>query len=243
VERHEYERMAAVEERSWWFRGLHRNLITAWHNAASAPANPLLLDAGCGTGGLLSQLGRAVPQAQRYGIDLDRLAAATARDKSRALVAVGSTTSLPVATASFDAVFSADVLCHRGVEPLVALQSIHSCLKPGGTLILNLPAYPWLLSGHDHAVDNVRRFGRSEVRALLKAAGYGRIRTRYWNSLLFPLMVLQRFTHPRGASDVALLPAPIERLFHAIVGIEAWLGDRGLYFPLGGSILATAVKP
>jgi SAM-dependent methyltransferase len=150
---------------------------------------------------------------------------------------------LPVAAASLDAVFSADVLCHRGVEPFAALESILSCLKPGGVLILNLPAYPWLLSGHDHAVDNVRRFGRSEVRALLKAAGYGRIRTRYWNSLLFPLMVLQRFTHPRGASDVALLPAPIERLFHAIVGIEAWLGDRGLYFPLGGSILATAVKP
>jgi SAM-dependent methyltransferase len=243
VERHEYERMAAVEERSWWFRGLHRNLIRAWHRAVSAPATPLLLDAGCGTGGLLSQLGHDTPQARRFGIDVDRLAAATARDKSHALVAVGSTAALPVAAASLDAVFSADVLCHRGVEPIAALRSIHSSLRPGGALILNLPAYRWLLSGHDRAVDNVRRFGRREVYGLLKEAGYAHIQTGYWNSLLFPLMVLQRLTHPRGASDVGLLPAPIERLFHAIVGLEAWLGDRGLSFPFGGSILATAVKP
>ncbi len=242
MERGEYERMAAVEERSWWFRGLHRNLIGAWHRAASPPASPALLDAGCGTGGLLSQLGRDRSQAHCFGIDLDRLAAATARAKSHSLISIGSTTALPFAGASFDAVFSADVLCHRGVEPMAALQSIRYCLKPGGVLILNLPAYRWLLSGHDRAVDNVRRFGRAEVRGLLQQTGYGSIRIGYWNSLLFPLMVLQRLTHPRGASDVALLPAPIERLFYAIVELETRLGDRGLTFPFGGSILATAVK-
>ena len=243
MERREYERLASVEERGWWFRGLHHNLISAWHRYGTATANPLLLDAGCGTGGLLSQAGRDLPQAQRFGIDLDRLAAAMARGKSGALVAVGSTTALPFSAASFDAIFSADVLCHSGVEPRAALHSIKACLKPGGMLILNLPAYPWLLSGHDHAVDNVRRFGRGEVHALLEQAGFARIGTTYWNSLLFPLMVAQRLTHPRGTSDVALLPAAIEHLFCGIVRLEAWLHDRGLNFPFGGSILATAVKP
>src|SRR5580700_5315801 len=109
--------MAAVEERSWWFRGLHRNLISAWHRAASPLAGPALLDAGCGTGGLLSQLQHDRSQARCFGIDLDRLAAATAHIKSHAPTAIGSTTALPFARASFDAVFSADVLCHRGVEP------------------------------------------------------------------------------------------------------------------------------
>lgn len=242
MERSEYERMAAVEERSWWFRGLHRNLVRAWRRAVSPPASPSLLDAGCGTGGLLTRLGRDLAQARRFGIDLEPLAAATARAKSHALTAIGSTAALPFAGASFDAIFSADVLCHRGVEPGAALQSIRHCLKPGGVLILNLPAYRWLLSGHDRAVDNVRRFGRGEVKGLLQQAGYQSIRIAYWNSLLFPLMVVQRLTHPRGASDVALLPAPIERLFDAIVELEAWLGDRGLNFPFGGSILATAVR-
>lgn len=243
MERGEYERMAAVEERAWWFLGLHRNLIAAWRSAAPASPNMRLLDAGCGTGGLLAALGREIPQARRFGIEIDHLAAATARAKSQSPVAVGSTLALPVAAAALDAVFSADVLCHRGVEPGTALRSIHACLRPGGMLILNLPAYPWLLSGHDRAVDNVRRFGRREVQALLGDAGYVRIRARYWNSLPFPVMLIQRITHRGGSSDVALLPAPLELFFRAIVGFEAWLGDHGLSFPFGGSILATAVKP
>jgi len=243
VERSEYERLVAVEASGWWFRALHANLIAAWRRRTSPAAQPALLDAGCGTGGLLAQLARALPQARRFGIDLDPLAGSLAHSKSIALIAVASTTALPFAPGSFDAAFSADVLCHRGVEPKAALQSIRACLKPGGAVILNLPAYRWLFSGHDRAVDNVRRFDRAEVRQLLEEAGFVAIKIQFWNSLLFPLMVLQRLTHPKAASDVSLLPGPVESLFHAIVSIESWLGERGWHFPFGGSILATAVRP
>lgn len=243
MERSEYQRLAVAEERGWWFWGLHTNLIAAWHRTRPTATRPIVVDAGCGTGGLLMRLARDLPQAQCFGVDLDHLAASIAQGKSDARIVIGSTMALPFAAASLDAVFSADVLCHRGVEPEVALQSIRHCLKPGGVVVLNLPAYRWLFSGHDRAVDNVRRFGRREVRVLLDKQGFVGVRTRYWNSLLFPLMVLQRLTHPRGASDVALLPAPVEHIFRAIVGIEAWLSERGLNFPFGGSILATAVKP
>lgn len=242
MERGEYQRLAIVEERGWWFWGLHTNLIAAWQGTQPMAAMPVLLDAGCGTGGLLMRLMKDIPQAQTVGVDLDRLAATIAQNKSKACIVIGSTMSLPFAPASLDAVFSADVLCHRGVEPEVALESMRHCLKPGGILVLNLPAYRWLFSGHDRAVDNVRRFGRREVQALLSEQGFVGVRTRYWNSLLFPLMMLQRLTHRRGASDVALLLAPVERVFRAIVAIEAWLGAHGLNFPFGGSILATAVK-
>ena len=244
MERAEYERLAAVEERGWWFWGLHTNLIAAWRSAAPPILNnPTLLDAGCGTGGLLLRLTSDLPESRCVGIDLDPLAAAIARRKSGAPIVIASTLALPFAPSSLEAVFSADVLCHRGVEPQGALQSIKQCLKPGGTVILNLPAYRWLFSGHDRAVDNVRRFDRAEVRGLLSDQGFVRVETRYWNSLLFPLMVLQRLTHPSGTSDVALLPAPIERFFRAMIAFEAWLASRGLNFPFGGSILATAVKP
>jgi SAM-dependent methyltransferase len=149
----------------------------------------------------------------------------------------------PLAPRSCDAIFSADVLCHRGVEPAEALTALAPCLKPGGLLLLNLPAYRWLFSGHDLAVDNVRRFGAGEIRALLRAAGLVEIRIAYWNSLLFPLMVAQRLIHRGAKSDVALLPPLIERLFGAILGCERILAACGLRLPFGGSILATAVKP
>ncbi len=243
MERGEYERLAAVEREAWWFRGLHANLIAAWRRAMPQAAEARLLDAGCGTGGLLMRLAGAFPRTRRFGVELDPVAAAMARARSDAAIAVASIAALPFAASSLDAVLSADVLCHSGVEPAAALASITACLRPGGVLVLNLPAYRWLFSGHDRAVNNVRRFGLAEVRTLLAAAGYAGIRAHYWNSLLFPLMVLRRISHRHGGSDVTRLPGLIEPAFRAAIVLECWLGERGLHFPFGGSILATAMKP
>src|SRR5262249_48075218 len=149
-------------------------------------------------GGLLLRLGQAFPHTRCYGLELDGMAAALARSKSGAVIAAGTILAPPFAPAAFDAIFSADVLCHRGVEPGAALAAVFPCLKPGGLIVLNLPAYRWLFSGHDRAVDNVRRFGAGETRRLLHDAGFADIRVAYWNSLLFPLMVAQRLLH-RGA--------------------------------------------
>lgn len=246
MERREYERLAAAEDRGWWFASLRRNLIHAWR--AAAPANgAIVLDAGCGTGGLLKALRQAAPRARCYGLELDPLAAAVARDKSGAAIIAGSILAPPIAPGACDAIFSADVLCHRGVEPAPALAALALCLKPGGVLILNLPAYRWLFSGHDRAVDNARRFGRRELRGLLGGAGFVDIRIVYWNCLLFPVIVARRLAWRHDRSDVELLPAPFERVFGAVLRCEALLaatlGIAGLRLPFGGSILATAVKP
>jgi SAM-dependent methyltransferase len=242
MERREYEKLAAAEERMWWFRGLHAALIDALTEAAPAPLGTIL-DAGCGTGGLLARLRQALPRARLVGLDLDAAAAAVARGKSGCAVCVGSIDRLPVREGALDAVLSADVLCHRGVDAAAGLAEMRRCLRAGGVLVLNLPAYAWLYSAHDAAVDNVRRFGRAELERLLAAAGFAAVRTSYWNSFLFPLMVLRRKLWPRGGSDVGLLPAPLERLFAEIMALEFRLRRAGLALPFGGSILAVAVKP
>ncbi len=243
MERREYERLAAVEERGWWFQGLHTHLIAAWRRLHRSDQGAVLLDAGCGTGGLLTRLAQAAPHARCFGLEIDPLAAATARDKSGAAIAAGSVLAPPIAPASCDAIFSADVLCHRGVAPMAALFALRDGLKPGGALILNLPAYHWLFSGHDRAVDNIRRFDGDELRALLAASGFVAIEIGFWNSFLFPLMVAQRLIHRAARSDVGFMPAPVEYLFRAIVLMEARLASCGLRLPFGGSILATAIKP
>lgn len=242
MERGEYERLSAVEARMWWFRGLHANLLLAWQRVAPDRNKPVLLDAGCGTGGFLARLAAAVPGATLIGLDLDAGAAATARAKSGRPVCVGSVDALPFADESLDGIFNVDVLCHRGVKQQEALTGFRRCLRPGGILVLNLPAYRWLLSGHDRAVDNVRRYGRKEVRQMLAALGFAGIRACYWNSLLFPLMVLRRLTRAAAQSDVALLPAPIEAIFRGVVALEAAMSRAGLRLPFGGSVLAVAVK-
>jgi SAM-dependent methyltransferase len=241
VNRAEYEKLYEVEDRMWWFHGTHANLLAAFRAAAPETTGPVL-DAGCGTGGLLKRLRRSFPARAVLGLELDPGASAMAREKSGSSVCTGSVTMLPFRDAAFDGVISADVLCHRGVDEERALREFHRCLAPGGIVVLNLPAYPWLLSEHDRAVDNVRRYTRRGIVALLRGAGFRVLRTTYWNTLLFPLMVFRRKVLGGAGSDVALGPAPLEAMFRSVMRLEgAWLG-RGLSFPFGGSLVAVAVK-
>jgi len=245
----EYERMHAVEDRMWWFRGLHANALAAYRAARSetrgqaSPGKPTL-DAGCGTGGLLTRLAAQDGPDAAIGLDVDPRAAEFARRKSGCAVTLGSVNALPFHENSFAAIFSMDVLCHRAVDPAAALREAERCLAPGGVLILNLPAYPWLLSAHDVQVHNARRFTRPQVRAMLHAAGFPQARIGYWNMALFPLMVLRRKLLPSSdGSDVQLYPAPVEALFRAVLAIERAIMGLGVNLPFGGSLMAVAIKP
>ena len=241
MERHEYEKLAAVEDRMWWFRGTHGNLLAAV-SGRTLPEHRPVLDAGCGTGGFLKRLARTVPGRSAVGLELDRGACAMARERTGCAVVNGSVHSMPFSDGEFAAIFSADVLCHGGVEEARTLSEFRRCLAVGGALVLNLPAYPWLLSEHDRAVDNVRRYTAAEVARMLADAGFGAIRTSYWNTILFPLMVARRKLSKAVGSDVALSPAPVEALFGAIVRLETFFIGRGLRLPFGGSVLAVAEK-
>jgi SAM-dependent methyltransferase len=247
MERAEYERLAALDRQLWWFRGLHAQMAGALRRHGEWLSEERVLDAGCGTGGLLVSLRDRMPAIELIGIELDPIAAGVARSASGRPIVGGSVNQLPFRDGMFAAIVSADVLCHRGVEEATALREFHRCLQPRGLLVLNLPAYGWLLSQHDLAVHNVRRYTAAGVRALLGSAGFTGIRTGYWNAILFPLMVLRRKVGWRGegkpASDVVLMPAPVERFFSAIVALEAALLANGLRFPFGGSVIATAVRP
>ncbi|WP_218574993.1 class I SAM-dependent methyltransferase [Reyranella sp. CPCC 100927] len=241
MERHEYDQMHALEGRLWWYLGLHRLLVDQVQAAVGRDVGPLL-DAGCGTGGLLAALGRSRPASRHLGVEYDADAARLAARKSSATVVIGSVTTLPFADATLGAIVSADVLSHGLVDPALALKEAHRCLESGGILILNLPAYPWMLSAHDRQVHNVRRFVRGRARALVEEAGFSVRRTSYWNCFLFPLMVARRVLLRNTGSDVQALPAPVNALFAAIVGLERRLIGWGLSLPFGGSVLLVAQK-
>jgi SAM-dependent methyltransferase len=240
---HEYLKMYEAEDRMWWYHGVHANL-TALLKGVRADRGAAL-DAGCGTGGLMAKLGRLLPDLEpAFGVDYDRTAAALARRKSGRPVCVATVNQLPFPDAAFRVVFSVDVLAHDGVDEALALGEAYRCLEPGGALVLNLPAYGWLRGAHDERVHQHRRYTRGRAVALLRAAGFASIRASYWNTLLFPLMVLRRkvFAPKDEASDVMIYPAPVEALFRLVMAVEnLWLRS-GLNLPFGGSVMAVAVK-
>lgn len=237
MEAREYQRLYEVEQRMWWFRGLRANLA-ALARRCGLGAEEAVLDAGCGTGGLLLELA-AGGQGRPFGLDVAEGACRMAGERSRRPVVAGSLNGLPFRDGAFRLIVSADVLCHARVDERAALREMRRCLAPGGWLLLNLPAYGWLMSDHDRRVQNARRYTRSQALAMVREAGFGRVRGYYWNSLLLPLMAARRLFRRSGTgeSDVQEFPALLDRIFGFCLTLER---RAGFPLPFGGSILILA---
>jgi SAM-dependent methyltransferase len=237
MEAAEYALMDAAEGQMWWYRALHRRLLDAL-----ACVHGSVLDAGCGTGGLLVRIHAERPDLRPIGLEWVHAASRRAAAKSATPVVCGSVNALPFADASFDAAVVADVLCHRAIEPTLALAELRRILRPAGRLIINMPAYGWLLSAHDRNVHNVRRWTARQLVSELRGAGFAQAQARYWNGLLLPLMVLQRKILARrsGVSDVAAFPPWLNVMLHGMTDLERRLP---FVLPAGGSVLATAERP
>jgi SAM-dependent methyltransferase len=244
MERVEYERMHAVEDRMWWYRGL-RTLVVQELARALEPrsVNGPVLDAGCGTGGMLARLGSSIAGRPTIGLEYDPVAAAMAASKSARPVASGSANEMPLGDGVLAGYVSLDVLCHGGVDPECAVKEAQRCLKPGAIALFNLPAYGWMLSTHDRRVHNVRRFTRGQARTLLAGHGFVVLKATYWNTLLFPLMLLHRLTERDDAdSDVRDFPRWLDALFSAALAVERAVIRAGVPLPFGGSLLIMAAR-
>ena len=244
MDRAEYQRMHAVEDRMWWYRGLRRLAASELARALgrSVLQGPVL-DAGCGTGGMLALLGPVIAGRPTFGLEFDTVAASLAAAKSGRPVAAGSVNEMPLGDGALAGYLSLDVLCHGGVEPEQAVREARRCLKPGAVALFNLPAYGWLLSAHDRRVHNVRRFTRGQARTLLAGHGFRVVKSSYWNTLLFPLMLLHRLTGGDDAeSDVREFPRWLDALFSAALAVERAAIAAGLSLPFGGSLMIVAMR-
>lgn len=243
MELHEYEKMAAVEETMWWYRALHEWLAARIAESGSG-GDARLLDAGCGTGGFLHYISMSGLEVQATGLDLEPAALNVARGKSRADFVCGSVGAIPLGDSAFDIIISADVLYHRAVDESAAIAEMSRCLRRGGKLLLNLPAYEWMRSGHDVRIQTVRRYTARQLRRLLRKHGFESFEVGYRTSLVFPVMALWRLTLGRFSkvSDAEEFPAWQEKLFGLLMRLENRIAAAGVRFPFGGSVYAIAVK-
>ncbi|WP_338663121.1 methyltransferase domain-containing protein [Pararoseomonas sp. SCSIO 73927] len=237
----EYDLMDAAEDGMWWYRAVHARLLDVLRRRPGRAALPVL-DAGCGTGGFLRRFSNSIPRAA-IGLDYNPRAAGRAAAKSGLPAAGGTVNALPFPDASFGAAVSVDVICHAGVDEAAALAELRRVLAPGATLVLNLPAYAWLHSAHDLRVHTARRYTTAGAAQLLRRAGFAEVSAGYWNSVLLPLMVVQRKVLARGeghASDVSEFPRWLDRLLYGATEAERRLP---LPMPAGGSVLVAATRP
>ncbi len=228
----------------WYFRALHAQIEADLAKAlGDRPAR--ILDVGCGTGGLIRRLAPRHLAWRWTGLDVSPLACELARSRLDPAVeiVIGSAERLPWADAAWDAVVAADMLYHVADDAL-ALREIARVLRPGGLLIVNEPAYPWLWSYHDEAVHGRRRYTRRDLLRRIRSAGFAGATATYRNTAILPLVVVRRklLRPPAGGSDVRLGPAAVEALLRRVAGVErSWL-KWVRWLPFGTSVLAVARK-
>jgi ubiquinone/menaquinone biosynthesis C-methylase UbiE len=241
----EHDVMHSVEDHYWWYQALRQHVA---NSIASSGVDFSVLDAGCGTGGMLSTLRAKFPDADLTGIDESKHALELAASRnSGARLLPASVHELPFPENSFDFVLSLDVWSHAGVDDALAAHETHRVLRPGGQLILNLAAFEFLKGAHDCAVDVDRRYRRAQVRVLLEAANFEIETLTYWNAAFtLPIALLRWFSRlaPRGESrqsDFRQLPPPLNFGLKAVAALEL-SASRHLSLPFGTSVFAIAQK-
>lgn len=246
--------MARVEEGHWWYRGLRDVLKRTLCDAKSAlPPHPRVLDAGCGTGGNLAALRDWLEPSYVGGFDTSPEALEFARQRVPEADLYSSDVCAPTLhETDLDLVVSLDVIYIPGVaRARPGLGRIVEALRPGGLLVLNLPAYEWLFSEHDVAIHTSERYSARRVGSLLEDLGLQQQLLTYRLCLLFPLVVGSRLPSllrarpgDEGAhSDLHRVPSEVmNRTLFAALRAENALIARGVRFPFGSSVYAIARK-
>ncbi|HYM55768.1 MAG TPA: class I SAM-dependent methyltransferase [Solirubrobacteraceae bacterium] len=228
-----------AEDRHWWYRG-RRTVLEGVIAGLRLPARARILDAGCGSGRNMVELAH---HGAVTGVELSEASVCLARDRGVGEVIAGSVLEMPFPADSFDLAVSLDVIEHLE-DDLTALRELRRMVAPGGSLLLTVPAYPWLWSGHDEINHHHRRYTRRSLQRVAEQAGWEQVRTTYFNSLLLPvaivLRVLDRLSTRTTESslDLWVPPAPLNWLLERPLALEAALIARGGRIPAGLSLLA-----
>jgi ubiquinone/menaquinone biosynthesis C-methylase UbiE len=238
----ELEEMYNLEESYWWFVG-RRRLVADLIRRYAGPW-PRILDVGCGSGGTLvavQELGEVV------GCDLSEDALGLCRRRDLGGLVASRAEALSFTAESFDVVLACDVLEHVEHDAQ-GLAEIRRVLRPGGILILTVPAYPWLWSSHDEILGHFRRYTRRALAARLREADFRPQLLTYAVGLVLPAILAvrgaERLRHKAtrpGQTGLIELPTPANRALIGVLNLERRLIPRtGL--PWGSSLVAVARK-
>lgn len=237
MERIVYDRMAEIDSQHWWYLARREIVAELIEREIKLPAGARILEIGCGTGHNLEMLSRF---GSADGIEIDAAARALASERLGRPIGDAPLPELPgVADGSYDLVAILDVLEHVE-DDRAALRSMARKLKPGGRILITVPAFQWMWSAHDVVNHHHRRYSKSALRQAIADAGLKLDMLSYFNSLLFPLAVAARMAGRvtgKDDSDDTLPPRPINKLFETVFSLERHAIGR-LPLPPGLSIAA-----
>ena len=185
----EYDNMARVEREHWFYTGKRSIARWAIRTFAAARDDATLLDCGAGTGCFALEM-TATHQVSVLDDHAESLT--LLREKfSESQVHEGSASKMPLPDASVDVITLLDVLEHVE-DDVAAVAEIHRVLKPGGVLVLTVPAMMQLWSNWDEVLHHFRRYHRAGLRSMFTSENWTVEHIKYMNTMVFPLVWLAR---------------------------------------------------
>jgi SAM-dependent methyltransferase len=228
----------SLERDHWWWIA-RREIIVSILKKLSAPLQERarLLDVGCGTGMQL----KALREFDATGVEPNPLLAERARRNTGAPILNEGLPLKGFTNSDFDFILLLDVLEHLE-DDLGGLQSAIASLKPGGFVIINVPAHSWLWTRHDEVNEHKRRYTRKQLHQLLHSAQLQICQIQFWGSLLVPAALL-RGKNSKSADDyhVSIPGPPVAQILRTVLKFDYVLNK---YLPsfTGLSLLAVARK-
>lgn len=235
-----------VEETQWWCKA-RRQMVLQLVRETAESRDAIIFEVGCSSGMLLADLA-AAGYMNVSGVDLSSAAIARAHERGLTRAALMDGAKLEMKDSSVDLLVASDVLEHIE-DDAAAVREWHRVLRPGGALVIFVPACPFLWSAHDEVNHHYRRYSAHDLQLRLRESGYAIVRLSYWNFLLtvpgvFWKLLTAAFPAlaPRSVSEGPVLPAPIlNRALCALICYENRLLRRWR-FPFGTSVFAIARK-
>ena len=233
----EYYKMSEIEGELWWFRILH---FLVFNNIKDSDKNISILDAGCGTGGLLDFLyKRGFKNLSGFDISKEAIALSKEKfqDKENVKLYLDDLGTQEKLVDSFDVIIANDTLCYLSLEENKnILNKFYKRLNSNGLVLLNLPAFNQFEGIHDKAVGLRGRFHPNDLDILVNKDHFEIIDVKFWPFLLSPLIYFfrlkQRFQLRRikqkqenmdFESDVKLPISLINNMLYYITRLEMLL--------------------
>jgi SAM-dependent methyltransferase len=233
----EIDAILAGDEHHWWYRG-RRRVLHAELDRIVLPRNARILDAGCGSGRMLDELRH---RGRVTGVDANADAVSATRRRGH-VAWLATIEDMPFTDASFDLVTCLDVIEHTP-DDRVTLRELRRVTRPGGALVVTVPAYQALWSAHDIVNGHYRRYRVPELRAAAQEAGWYHVRDSYFNALLLAPAAVVRLGRRRpparaARSELDLTPGCLDGVLEWPLRIEAAVLRGGARLPFGLSLLA-----
>ncbi|RXZ31865.1 class I SAM-dependent methyltransferase [Sphingomonas desiccabilis] len=237
-----YDRMAAHDSTHWWYRARRDILADYIARYADLPKDARVLEIGCGTG-------HNLPMLAAFGdVDAIEIDAAAREIASARLGKPVGEAPLPELTgvpeASYDLIAVLDVVEHIE-DDVAALAGMARRLKPGGKILVTVPAHQWMWSAHDVVNHHHRRYSKATMAKAIADAGLAHNGLRYFNSLLFPAALAARAVGKltgKDDSDDSPPAKPLNLAFEKIFALERHLVGR-VPLPPGLSLITLLSRP